>query len=481
MKKNVLIFLFAVFTLAVNAQSFIWVSSTENNAWKQSVGELQNKKKETAVNMEVTGNENVATFRAWGTCFNELGWDALNMVSEELQETILGKLFSPRGDLRFTIGCIPMNANDYARDWYSCDEVDGDFELKYFNIDRDKQTLVPYIKRAQRYNPDMTFWISPWSPPSWMKINHHYACKSGKYNDMDERCSVDSLDYDMLIQDPRYLDAYARYFCKFIDAYKEQGIPVTTVMYQNEAYSHWTDYPGCSWSAEGTAVFNAYYLAPALAKCHPDVDLYLGTINSSRLDIIERALANEKFAGSIKGVGLQWEGALILPKLKEKYPTYKYVQTESECGSGTFDWNAAEHTFNLINYYLGNGCEEYTFWNAMLCDEGLSGWGWRQNSLIRIDSKTRTATYTPEYYAVEHYSHYIEPGSRLLAFRPTKDDKLPILIFITPENNYVIVVGNFNDTQKNFSAKIGTKYLNAKLQGHSFNTFILNNSYIKSK
>ena len=39
------------------------------------------------------------------------------------------------------MGRIPMNANDYARDWYSCDEVDGDFQLKYFNIDRDKKTI----------------------------------------------------------------------------------------------------------------------------------------------------------------------------------------------------------------------------------------------------------------------------------------------------------------------------------------------------
>ena len=59
---------------------------------------------------------------------------------------------------------------------------------------------------------------------------------------------------------------------------------------------------------------------------------------------------------------------------------------------GDFDWKAAEHTFNLINHYLGNGCEEYTFWNAILCDEGTSGWGWKQNALIHVDSKTEAVT-----------------------------------------------------------------------------------------
>ena len=83
---------------------------------------------------------------------------------------------------------------------------------------------------------------------------------------------------DYMIQDPRYLQTYANYFCKFIDAYKEQGIPIDMVMYQNEAYSY-TPYPGCAWTAEGTVRFNVEYLAPTLKKHHPKVKLYLGTFS----------------------------------------------------------------------------------------------------------------------------------------------------------------------------------------------------------
>ena len=64
--------------------------------------------------------------------------------------------------------------NDYARSWYSCDEVEGDLELRYFNIDRDKTSIIPFIRAAQKYNPSLGFWVSPWSPPSWMKINGDY-------------------------------------------------------------------------------------------------------------------------------------------------------------------------------------------------------------------------------------------------------------------------------------------------------------------
>lgn len=94
---------------------------------------------------------------------------------------------------------------------------------------------------------------------------------------------------DYMIQDPRYLRTYANYFCKFIDAYKEQGINIDMVMYQNEAYSY-TPYPGCAWTAEGTIIFNRDYLAPALKKAHPEVKLYLGTFNTNRQDHVEKFL-----------------------------------------------------------------------------------------------------------------------------------------------------------------------------------------------
>lgn len=473
---------------AVNAQSVTWISSTEGSVWQESKVKLQSKSAHDPV-LKVDGTEDGVVFRNWGTCFNELGWDALNMLPRKQQEDILRKLFAPDGDLRFTMGRFSMNANDYARSWYSCDEVDGDFQLKYFNIDRDKTTLIPYIKAAQQYNPDMTFWISPWSPPSWMKINHYYSVRSdSRYNEMSSQGEVVLFEgntekdtrvfpqqlavQDYFIQDPRYLKTYADYFCKFISAYKEQGIPVSMVMFQNESWSY-TVYPGCAWTADGIIRFNAEYLAPALKEKHPEVSLYLGTINTNRYDVIDKVLSDSRMPQTIKGVGFQWEGGQILPRLRAKYPQYKYVQTEGECGWGSFDWKAAEHTFERMNHYLGNGCEEYTFWNAILYDDGVSGWGWRQNALIRVDSQKGTATFTPEYYAVKHYSRMVAPGSKMLRYKEKGEDRRPIIVFLTPEGKYLVVAGNFNDEQQQLSVRLGDKYLEVTLQPHSLNTFCM--------
>ena len=468
------------------AQSVTWISSTEGNVWQESKVKLQSKTDRKPV-LQVNGTEAGVVFKNWGTCFNELGWDALNLLPRQKQEEILKNLFSPEGDLRFTMGRFSMNANDYARDWYSCDEVDGDFQLKYFNINRDKTTLIPYIKAAQHYNPDMNFWISPWSPPSWMKVNHYYSVRSdAKYNKMsplsDEILFEGSTEkdtklfpqqlavQDYFIQDPRYLKTYADYFCRFISAYKEQDIPINMVMFQNESWSY-TVYPGCAWTADGIIRFNVEYLAPALKKHHPEVSLYLGTINTNRYEVIDKILSDSRMPETIQGVGFQWEGGQILPRLRQKYPQYKYVQTESECGWGAFDWKAAEHTFERINHYLGNGCEEYTFWNAILCDSGVSGWGWKQNALIRVDSKTNTAVYTPEYYAVKHYSHLVPPGAKMLGYKAKGEDNKPVIVFQTPEHKYLVIAGNFDDSPRQLNIQLGDKYLDVTLQPHSLNTF----------
>ncbi len=69
----------------------------------------------------------------------------------------------------------------------AADEAPGDLELRYFNIERDKRGIIPLIRAAQKFNPELTFWISPRSPPSWMKINHDYPVVSSRHNNADPR------------------------------------------------------------------------------------------------------------------------------------------------------------------------------------------------------------------------------------------------------------------------------------------------------
>ncbi len=483
--------------IQASSQTFGWIASTEGNMWQEKTVKMTRGGGE--VDIEVTDNEDWKPFKAWAATFNELDWDALCLLTRNEQDEILKNVFSPEGDLRLSRGRISMNANDYARSWYSCDECEGDFELRYFNIDRDKQTIIPFIRAAQKYNPNLTFWCSPWCPPSWMKINGDYPVLSSKYNNLPEQMNYllygnvggqtdpDEMKLtgerkgkfprqlattDYMIQDPRYLQTYANYFCKFIDAYKEQGVNIDMVIYQNEAYSY-TPYPGCAWTAEGTIRFNRDYLGPTLKRWHPDVKLYLGTFNTNRLDHVEKVLSDEKLNAVVSGIAFQWEGREVLPTIRKQHPEWNYICSESECGWGSFDWKAGEHTFELMNHYLGNGCNEYTFWNFILAGNGESPWGWKQNALIRVDSKTRTYTYTPEYYAAQHYSRFITPGSRVVAYKPEGNDKMPVLVVKNPEGKYVVVAGNFKEEACGLTIRLAEKVLNVELAAHSFNTFVM--------
>ncbi len=495
MRKIVCIF--SLIAAQMSAQTFTQYTTTEEAPWQQKgKTSLTTKAKAQPIVNSQLSIVNSKPFRAWGTCFNELDLDAIRLLTPEEQDKIMHDIFAPDGDLRFTRGRLSMNANDYSRAWYSCDTVAGDFALKYFNIEHDKENVIRLIKMAQRWQPKMTFWVSPWSPPSWMKINQDYCVASSPFNtqpkekdyllfddggvpDPDEMQFNDGqrghlfprklASQNYFIQDQRYLQAYANMFCKFIDLYAAEDIPIDMVMYQNEAYSY-TPYPGCAWTAEGTIKFNKEYLAPALKEKHPEVKLYVGTFNTNRQDYVQRIVNG--LQGCVEGLGFQWEGRENLDFMREKHPDLHMVSSESECGNGQMDWRAGEHTFYLLHEYIGRGCDEYYNWNFILCDQGRSAWGWKQNALVQVRSANRTYRYTPEYYAYKHFSHFVEPGSTLLAFCPMKEG-LQAIVFRRPDNRRVVICGNAGNEAKSISIEMAKgKYLNATLAAHSFNTFV---------
>ncbi len=158
--------------------------TTEHSEWSKTKASLSPKAEGTTV-ISVTKGQKGVPFRAWGTTFNELDLDAFNLLTRSQQDELMQRMFAPDGDLRFTHGRVSMNANDYAREWYSCDDTDGDFGLQHFNIEHDKRNIIPLARAAQKYQPSLQLFMSPWSPPAWMKINHEYCVLSSKYNNQD--------------------------------------------------------------------------------------------------------------------------------------------------------------------------------------------------------------------------------------------------------------------------------------------------------
>lgn len=462
------------------AQKVTSFTTTEATSWAKGKSVMATKAAGNVV-AAVDANSHGTRFVGFGTTFNELDWDAFNLLTRQEQDELMYRLFAPEGDLKFTHGRVSMNANDYARAWYSCDDVAGDFALRYFNIDHDKRNIIPLARAAQKYQPALQLFMSPWSPPVWMKINHDYPVSPSNTNQMDERQAyllymddgrqVDAEEMKLLgdrkgvfprrlasqdyfIQDPRYLQCYADMFCRFIELYKTEGLPITKVMYQNEAYSY-TPYPGCAWTAEGTLRFNNDYLAPTLAKRHPEVELWIGTFNTNRLDYVEKILDDKTLQANVKGIGTQWECRNNLPAMRQRYPNHRFMVSESECGNGSMDWKAGEHTFFLLSDNIGLGCDEYYNWNFILTDNGISPWGWTQNALVQVNSKTRKPRYTAEFFAYKHFSHFVQAGTEMLAYAGREHSQTPVVVFRDKAGQYIVTAGNFTDKPSLLSVKIG--------------------------
>jgi len=143
----------------------VWIATTRQQAMQEHPLALSTL--ESSPDLECTGGK-LQALRGFGGCFNELGWLPLQELGEEKREGVIRELFSP-DELNLTFNRTPVGANDFAASWYSYDETDGDYDLEHFSVDHDEQTLIPYIRQAQRYQPNMGLFASPWSPPTWMK------------------------------------------------------------------------------------------------------------------------------------------------------------------------------------------------------------------------------------------------------------------------------------------------------------------------
>jgi len=403
----------------------------------------------------------------FGAVFNELGWDALNMISTDEKNEILKGFFSDTG-FNFSICRMPIGANDYARDWYSLNDTPGDFDMEHFSTARDRTTLIPYIKEALAIRPDLKVWGSPWCPPAWMKTNNHYACRPDVVNDLTPE-GAGKENVTQFIMEQEYLNAYALYFRKYIEAYAREQIDIYAVHVQNEPNSC-QNFPSCVWTARDLNTFIGQHLGPAFVEAGLKTEIWYGTIERPSIEKVDTVLQDPVTRQYIDGVGFQWAGKECIPLVHKKYPEMNLMQTESECGNGSNDWPAAEYTWSLIKHYLENGANAYLYWNTILDETGKSMWGWKQNSLISVDSKTGAITRNPEFYLFKHLTHFVKPGAKKLQTPAGFDFGL---LFENPDGSVIALMVNDQDEQKPVTLEFHGSSIEFSLPPHSFNTAVL--------
>ena len=359
-------------------QNVTWVYSNEQVQWAAKEAVHGGGKPNLTPNGQAFQKMN-----GFGGCFNEVGYQALLTLAPEDQEALLRDLFEPGPGLANLTHCrMPIGANDYALDWYSLNDHRGDYAMEHFSLDRDEQLLIPYIRRAQGYNPALKLFASPWSPPEWMKNPPVY-------------------NWGKLIKTPENLTAYALYLARFVEEYRKRGIGIGQVHVQNEPVAN-QKFPSCMWTGEELRDFIRDYLGPMFEARGVASEIWLGTINAPGCDY--RRLLFDKFATEdydyfantvlmdeaalryIAGVSYQWGGKIAIQRTFESWwPRIRLMQSENECGFGDNTWEYARYNFTMMKHYLSNGAEAYLYWNLLLPPMGVSTWGDPQNAMITVD------------------------------------------------------------------------------------------------
>jgi glucosylceramidase len=396
-----------------------------------------------------------------GGALTDASAETFYKLPEAKQREILRAYFDPQNGIGYTLGRTHINSCDFSSESYTYIK-DGDRQLDSFDISHDLRYRIPFIKAAMaEAGNHLTLFISPWSPPAWMKDNGDML-HGGKLK-------------------PEYYESWARYYGKFIHAYEKQGIPIWGLTVQNEpmAIQPWES---CTYSAEEERDFVRNYLGPALRKDGlKDKKVIIWDHNRTLMDHYASVILDDPAAAKyVWGVAYHWyveDSFENVKRVHEAYPKTHLLFSEGCNGPFDFskinDWDGGEtYAKSMINDF-NNGVEGWTDWNVLLDEKG--GPNHVQNycfAPIHADTKTGELIYMNSYYYIGHFSKFIRPGAKRITSSSTTD-KLLTTAFLNPDGKIAVIILNLTDQTEAFNLWLGGKSVKNTSPAHSIITLVI--------
>jgi glucosylceramidase len=427
------------------------MTSGQNTYWVK--GQVTKVTSGTA-DVNVDQNTKYQRWDGFGGCFNEMGWDALSVLTSADIANAMTLLFDAKDGANFVYGRLPLGASDYSTNWYTLDDTSGDYAMDKFSIARDKQKLIPFIKEALKVKSDLHLWASPWVLPSWM------------------------LSGSNIKTDAQTLKAHALYLARFVEDYAKEGLKIEAVHFQNE--------PGYGrvhgWTGSLFVSYVKTYLGPTFTERSVPAEIWCGTMSKDPDDTnIALATADDADAMKIvKGFGVQWNPLAAVATLSKKATV---MQTEHRCGNYSFaspywdnsrysttkaqnDHLYGEESWQLIRDWIVAGVNSYSAWNMVLDTVGKSLDGWCQNAPLVVDRSAKKLIATPAYYVFRHFSAYINPGATRIgasgsgnAYKGVSDSNwngLNAFAFKNPDGSIIVQVYNKNASTTKTTVGVGS-------------------------
>ena len=434
------------------------------SAEKDLVFENAKQPVENEISIFVNDKKKFQKFMGIGGAITDASAEVFAKLSAKNQQKLLNAYYSKSEGigysiLRTTIGSCDFSSNSYT--YIS----EGDFDLKTFDIAPDLKFKVPMIKRALATAKDLTIYVSPWSPPAFMKSNNNV------------------LQGGSLL--PRFYQSYANFYVKFIKEYEKIGIPIWGLTIQNEpmATQRWES---CIYTAEQERDFLKYNLGPTLAKNNlGDKKIIVWDHNrdliSQRADVIFSDPEASKYAW---GIGFHWYETWAggqpmyenLQIVNESYPTKNILFTEGcaekfDANKYYFWANAERYGSSMINDF-NNGTVGWTDWNILLDQNGGPNHvGNFCFAPVHADTTTDELIFTPSYYYIGHFSKFIEENARRISTTTSRSD-ITATSFQNSDGKIITVVMNAGAKAVVYNLYIGNKKTTTTIPKHGIQTIL---------
>ena len=228
---------------------------------------------------------------AFGNCLTGGSATLLNRMDNTSRNKILKELFATDAkNIGISYLRISIGASDLSDHLFTYDDLPAgqtDVNMDKFSLETEKADLIPVLKEILAINPNIKIMGSPWTAPIWMKTNNSFKGGSLK---------------------SEYFDAYAKYFVKYVQKMKDEGINIDAITIQNEPL-HLGNNPSMYMTAADQANFIKKSLGPAFATAGIKTKIIVYDHNADRIDYPLQILNDPeaaKYVGRISFSPVWW-------------------------------------------------------------------------------------------------------------------------------------------------------------------------------
>lgn len=454
----------------VPAKAQVFVTAKDTSLRLSQVGDVTfedfGQPVETQVCVFVDPAKTFQTMVGIGGAITDASAEVFAKLPEAKQKEFLQAYYSLDKGIGYSFGRTNIASCDFSSDTYNY-VGENDSLLNTFSVKHDEQFRIPLIKKAiEAAGGKLDLFVSPWSPPAWMKTNN------------------DVLHGGKLL--PKFSQSWANYYIKFIKAYETAGIPIWGLSVQNEpmATQRWES---CIFTGEEERDFIKNYIGPTLQKSGMG-DKKLIAWDHNRDLVYQRAstvLEDPEAAKYVWGIGFHWYETWTgsgqqfenLKRVKEAFPDKELAFTEGCVEKfnldSVYNWALGERYGKSLVNDFNCGTSAWCDWNILLDETGGPNHvGNFCFAPVHANLKTGELIYTNSFYYLGHFSKFVRPGAKRIIASSNRD-KLQTTAFVNSDGKLAVIVLNMSADKIAYKLWIAGKAASVESLPHSIATFVL--------